>query len=340
MRKQVEAESTRAARRLEKAIREMKEEYRELFYPLRRMTCKEAQWHMAIFNEEALCTDGLHIYYNPAHVASMDATVMKRQIAHLVFHGILGHFENGDVPGGLVIAGKRMMDQQVERMSCWFDIPKDSDSLWFTKEDASVWPSHEAYYGFCAVRDKKDIEALMMELGGAAKGDDHIMWNSLEDDGKRQEMARLWRRAREIFIAEIEGRLMDRMFRQHLRRIRSGLGAQELEEFLQGRGTAQLREYLEKADDICWWELTEYFCELLVDEAKEGAAVYGAVSEKVEHLFTILEMAMEREILQEKVFLFINGNEALLRAVCAARPDGYLKQCERWIAGMDAHQFV
>lgn len=333
-----EAIDVRALRRMKHVVRKLKTEHRELLYPLCRMKlCEEKS--SKNWMEKGIATDGLRIFYCPDQVWSKETGEMERRLAHMLCHGLLGHFEIERTQ--CMEFDWQVMDAQAERMMTFLGIPNEADQKGLREgaDPVDRWGLEGIKARTMGTVCRSSVERLHSLL--AKQWDDHSFWHDTE--GQNRERTLLWDRAREILMDSWEEQVMAKVLRQRARRLKIGWEEAWLEALLQDGGAERERERLDGLNETGWWRLTDYLCELLV---KKPARETGETQEdketagRLECLLAVLETAKEKEILEEKIFYFVMDSEPLLRAVSRVRAERYLELCSRLLEGMGENRYI
>lgn len=89
----VRAENREADLWVKQVVLEIKNEYRELIYPISLLQFEECKTDGL---QDGFATDGTTVYYHSEYILEYRKEELKRQLLHIVLHGLLGHFEIKD----------------------------------------------------------------------------------------------------------------------------------------------------------------------------------------------------------------------------------------------------
>lgn len=181
-----------AGRRMQNVIRELKAEREELIYPLSRMICEEREDMMI----PALSTDGRRIFYTYDHVAGTSNYDLKCEIMHILFHGILGHFESNEQFTQKELAWV-VMDAQAELLLERYGMQNRRDRL------SALNRALDDHCGFGHYYRALEDEGYAWRLGSLKYRllrDDHRLWSPLEKE--REKVGELWGMSRKCLLGE------------------------------------------------------------------------------------------------------------------------------------------
>jgi len=245
-----------------------------------------------------ICTDGEKIFYNPDDVIDKvklkDMETIEKTILHIVFHGLLGHFEN------INWKNKKLswvvQDIQVERCVRKIYPNKFGDSI-----GEKIWDTYicdELYYR--GLKDKK-FRKQIYKRAKQAHMDNHIFWShvkiksEVEDSangnadmeaeaaGKKDGKVNIWKIAKKVFFGEKKVDIQN-MEKEILNRLDVEKNGKK-----QGHGSLDLENTVTytKESSMCYKELFERIAKLseVVKEEQEldkvlyqyGLEMYGDV---------------------------------------------------------------
>lgn len=193
----VQAENREADLWVKQVVLEIKNEYRELIYPISMLQFEECKMDGL---QEGFATDGMIIYYHPEYILEHKKEELKNQLLHIVLHGLLGHFEIKDQYEHKMYRDF-MMDIQVE----YALRQMKQENLYASKPS---WQKLDEYvagdYSMSIYRRLCEdvIPAIWLEYHYLSlKVDNHEMWDKGEKEGKA---IKLWNGIREELLGEGE----------------------------------------------------------------------------------------------------------------------------------------
>ncbi len=133
---------------------------------------------VAVKEKIALSTDGIHIYYNPSKVIQdyrKNSKDLELQIAHMMVHGLLGHFEKLSQFEHKRLAGI-IMDAQVEKLLVKMGLRKKSEDSYFVRTDKAIEMYFEGYAPYYEATKNKRLRKYWMRCGLEFERDDHSFW--------------------------------------------------------------------------------------------------------------------------------------------------------------------
>lgn len=205
-----------AKERIHSVLCELKHDHSELMYPLSKM-----QWEE---NEKAvsgLATDGMKFFYNPLRILQGHKERLKKEILHIIFHGLLGHFQIKDDYED-ILCRDMIMDIQVmylmqrsepEWRELAYDIKKYEKLL---NKDFSIGQ----YQYLTRVKEKVNLEAYKYGCGM----DDHGFWDSGNGKEQGKQLIIFWKDSRNMVFGTVVGGEGEENLSQRMKKLAHMLG--------------------------------------------------------------------------------------------------------------------
>lgn len=186
-----------AKERIHTVLGELKHTHSELMYPLTKM-----QWEERETSLSGLSTDGMRFFYHPVKVLQESKERLKKEILHIIFHGLLGHFQIKDDYED-VLCRDMIMDIQVMYMMLraepkWqemaYDLSKYEKLL---NKDFSMGQ----YQYLTRIREQLDRKTYEY----VCRMDDHGVWEEETEKKQGKPLIIFWKDCRNMVFGEEAG---------------------------------------------------------------------------------------------------------------------------------------
>lgn len=180
--------SEKAKRVIQRAMRNVKEQIHSFVYSVSIFQL------IPVEEETKLATDGLHMFYHPASVLSeysRNRTMnLENEIIHIIFHGMMGHFEEDGQYEKQRLAwaiNDRQVDQMKRLVQNRAKLPEFRyDDEEYAERYIDNWFGKETYF---QALQNKSLAKCIYEERNEYHVDNHHIWSMLKRQKKMDELA-------------------------------------------------------------------------------------------------------------------------------------------------------